>query len=115
MKLSRIGDKDDQMIVGFGDTSFKTEEKAVGGVFLFLKNLEMTRAVPIYWRAKTIERVCHSSKDAETLIMSRMVDDAVFAAKQLEMLVFGEYNKRIKVTFSQILNSHLSLSPPRSE
>ena len=39
LKFSRIGDKDDLMIVGFGDASFKTEEKAVGGVFLFLTNL----------------------------------------------------------------------------
>lgn len=75
LKFSRIGERDDLMIVGFGDTSFKTEEKAIGGVFLFLTNLKMTRASPIFWKAKTIERVCHSSKDTETLNISKMVDD----------------------------------------
>ena len=30
MKLSRIGPKDDLMIVGIGDASFKSDDKAVG-------------------------------------------------------------------------------------
>ena len=42
LKFSKIGDKEDLIIVGIGDPTFKTEEKAVGGVFLFLANKEMT-------------------------------------------------------------------------
>ena len=36
-------------------------------------------------------------KDAETLNVSRMVDDSIFAARQVEILLYGDYKKRIKV------------------
>ena len=49
MKFSRIGSKEDLMIVGIGDTSFKSNNKTIGGVLLFLTKTNMTRAVPIYW------------------------------------------------------------------
>ena len=97
MKFSRIGPKDDLMIVGIGDTSFKSDDKAVGGLLLFLTNTSMTRAAPIYWMSKTISRVCYSSKDAETNNIFKMIDDAVYAARQVETLYFGDYRKRIKV------------------
>ena len=48
MKFLRIGPKDDLIIVGIGDASFKWDDKAVGGVLLFLSNTSMTRAPPIY-------------------------------------------------------------------
>ena len=64
------------MIIGVGDASFKSDDKAVGGVLLFLANEEMTRAAPIYWKSKTISRVCYSSKDVETLNISKMMDNA---------------------------------------
>ena len=35
MKFSRIGSKEDLMIVGIGDASFKSDDKAVGGVLFF--------------------------------------------------------------------------------
>ena len=57
----------------------------------------MTRATPIYWKSKNISRVCYSSKDAETINISKMMEDAIFAARQLETLMFGDYRKRIKV------------------
>ena len=50
-----------------GDSSFKSDDKAIRGVLLFLANESMTRAVPIYWKSKTISRVCYSFKDAETI------------------------------------------------
>ena len=83
--------------MGIGDASFKSDEKAIGGVLLFMADSRMKRASPIYWKSKQIDRVCHSSKDAETLNMSRMVDDATFAARQLEVLLYGEYRGRIPV------------------
>ena len=58
------------MIIGIGDASFKSDNKAVGGVLLFSANEDMTRAAPVYWKSKTISRVCYSSKDAETLNIS---------------------------------------------
>ena len=56
----------------------------------------MTKAFPLYRMAKKISRVCKSSKDAETLNMSAMVEDAVYNARQVEILIFGDYRRRIK-------------------
>ena len=70
IKFSKIAPKDDLIIIGIGDTSFKTDDKTVNGVPLFLANSVMTRALPIYWKAKTIARVCHSWKDTATLNIS---------------------------------------------
>ena len=53
----RIAPRDDLILIGIGDASFKSEEKAVGGVFLFLASKEMTRASPIFWKSKTIIRI----------------------------------------------------------
>ena len=50
-----------------GDSSFKSDDKAIGEVLLFLANESMTRAVPIYWKSKTISSVCYSFKDAKTI------------------------------------------------
>ena len=97
LRFSRIGRKEDLIVVGIGDASFKSDEKAVGGVMLFITNSRMTRASPIYWKSKQIERVCHSSKDAETLNMCKMVDDATYAARQLEVLLYGDYKGRVPV------------------
>ena len=79
VKYEHMGDRDDLMIVGIGDASLKADEKPVGGVILFLTNSSMTRASPLYWKAKQIDRVCHSSKDAETLNLLTMVVDSAYA------------------------------------
>ena len=57
----------------------------------------MTRAAPIFWTTKKIQRICHSSKDAETLNLLKMVDDSVLAAHQLELLLYGEVINRIPI------------------
>ena len=85
------------MVVGIGDTSLKTGDKAVGGVILFLTNSSMTRASLIYWKAKQIDIVCHSSKDAETLNLLTMVVDSVYAASQLEQMLYGDVLRRIPI------------------
>ena len=84
-------------MIGIGDASFKVDEKAVGGVILLLSNIAMTHAMPIYWKSKSIARVCYSSKDTETINLVRLIEDAVYTSRQLELLLFGEYRKRIKV------------------
>ena len=48
MKFTRIGPKEDLMIVGVGDASFKSDAKAVGRVMLFLTKSSMTKASPLY-------------------------------------------------------------------
>ena len=102
------------MVVGIGDASLKTGDKVVGGVMLFLTNSLMTRASPIYWKVKQIDRVCHSSKDAETLNLLKMVEDSVYAASQLEQMLYGDVLRRIPIVCLQTQNQHLSLSPPPS-
>ena len=97
MKFSKIAPKEKLMIVGIEYVSFKSNDKAIGGVLLFLTNEDMTRAVPIYWKSKTITRVCYSSKDAETINISKMMNDAIYAARQVETLYFGDYRRRVKV------------------
>ena len=57
MKFSKIAPKEKLMVVGIGDASFKSDDKAIGGVLLFLANGDMTRDAPIYWKSKTIARV----------------------------------------------------------
>ena len=54
-------------------------------------------AVPIYLKSKTISRVCYSSKDAKMFNVATMMEDAIFAARQVEILIFGDYRRRIKV------------------
>ena len=54
LSYSKIEDKDNLIMIGVGDASFKVDEKAVGGVILLLSNTAMTRAVPIYWMSKYI-------------------------------------------------------------
>ena len=97
IKFSRIELKEDLMIVGIGDASFKSDDKVVGGVILFLTYSSMTRASPLYWKAKTISWVCSSSKDTETLNMATMMEDAIYTARQVEILIFGNYRRRIKI------------------
>ena len=97
MFYRRIGKKEEIQIVGVCVASFKTDEKAVGGIILLLVNQDFTEASPIYWQTKQSKRVCHSSKDAETLILSKLVEDAVFAARQMETLMFGNIERRILI------------------
>ena len=58
---------------------------------------KMTRASPLMWKAKQIDRVCHSSKDAETLAMNKLIDELVYMARHVEILLFGDYRKRMPV------------------
>ena len=51
---------------------------------------KMERASPIMWKSKQIERVCHSYKDAKMLALSKLLDEAVYTAKQVEILLFGD-------------------------
>ena len=48
IKYSHIGNREDLVIIGLGDTSYKQDDKAVGGVILLLANSSFTKASPIY-------------------------------------------------------------------
>ena len=90
IKYGYLGDVDNLVIVGIGDASYKQEDIVIGGVLIFLDHSSLTCALPIYWKSKQIEQVCQSCKDAETLNLLKMVDDTVLAARQLELLLYGD-------------------------
>merc|ERR1712121_349128 len=93
----KIGNRETLQVVGIVDESYKSDEKSIGGMLIVLANENMTRASPIMWKSKQIDRVCHLSKEAETLAMSKLIDELVYIARQVEMLLFGSYEKRIPV------------------
>ena len=92
-----VGKKEDFRLIGIGDASFKTSEKAVGGIVLLLASRDLKRAFPIHWKSKIMERVCYSSKGAEMLILSKMMEDALFAAQQIDTMLFGGYERRTPI------------------
>ena len=57
----KLGEKEELQMIGIVDASYKTYEKSVGGMMIMLGNRDLTRACPVMWKAKQIERVCHSS------------------------------------------------------
>ena len=44
-----------------------------------------------------IDRVCHRSKDAETLNLLTVVEDSVYAASQKEQILYGDVLRRISI------------------
>merc|ERR1711955_38878 len=74
------------------------ETLPVGGMMIVLANEDLTKASPLMWKAKQIDRVCHSSKDAETLAMTKMIDELVYMSRHVEILLYGDYRKRMNVT-----------------
>ena len=84
VKYEHIRDKDDLRRVGIGGAFLKTGDRTIGGAILFWTNSSMTRASPIHWKAKQIDGVCHTSKDAETLNLLTMAIYSVYATSQLK-------------------------------
>ena len=48
IKYAHIGNKEDLVVIGLGDASYKQDDKAIGGVILLLANSLFTKASPIY-------------------------------------------------------------------
>ena len=55
IKYGYLRDMNDLVIVGIGDASYKQDDKAIGGVLIFLANSSLTPASPIYWKSKQIK------------------------------------------------------------
>ena len=49
------------------------------------------------WKAKQIDRVCLASKDAETVAMSKIIDELVYMSNLVEILLYGDYQRRMNV------------------
>ena len=95
--MKKIGDREELQVVGIVDASYKSDEKSIGGMMIALTNENMTKASPLMWKAKQIDRVCHSSKDAETLAMTKMIDELVYMSRHVEILLYGDYRKHMNV------------------
>ena len=91
IKYGHLGDKDDLVLNGLREASYKQDGKEIGGVILLLANSSFTKASPIYWKSN------HSSKDAQTLNLIKMVYDAVLTSRHLELLLYREIMNRIPV------------------
>ena len=90
----KVGEKDKLQVIGIVDASYKSDEKSIGGMLIMIAEDKVTKESPIMWMSKQIERVCHSSKNAEILAMSKLLGEAVYIARKLEILLFGEYRKK---------------------
>ena len=62
-----------------------------------LADKDKDRVSPLFWKSKQITRVCKSSKDAETRAGGKCVEDAIYLAQRIEMVLFGNNDSRIKV------------------
>merc|ERR1711867_157548 len=82
---------------GIVDASYKSDEKSIGRMMIVLTNENMTKASPLMWKAKQIDRVCHSSKGAETLAMTKIIDELVYMSRHVEILLYGNYKRRMNV------------------
>ena len=93
----KVREKENLQLIGIVDASYKSDEKSVGGMLLMIANEQLTKASLVMWKSKQIDRVCHLSKDAETLALLKMLDEATYMARQIETLLFGDYRQRIPV------------------
>ena len=53
--FSKIAKKENSRIIEISDASFKSDDKLIGGVFLFLADEAMRTTSPLYWNSKQIE------------------------------------------------------------
>merc|ERR1711955_49796 len=93
----KIGERETLQVVEIVNASFKNDDKSIGGMMIVLANENLTKASPLMWKAKQIDRVCHSSKDVETLAMTKMIDELVYMSRHVEILLYGDYRKRMNV------------------
>ena len=56
----------------------------------------MKNVLPIFWKLKNIQKVCHSSKEAETKNILKLVDESLYQAKMVEQVLFGN-NRKVRV------------------
>merc|ERR1712115_289252 len=93
----KLGNREDLQIIGIVDASYKSDNSSIAGMIIALANEDMTKASPLMWKAKQIVRVCYSSKDAEMLSMTKIIDELTYMARHVEILLYRDYNKRMNV------------------
>ena len=80
-----------------GDASYRSDGPSIGGKLIMLGSKNSDRVNPILWKSKQIVNVCHSAKDAETRNILNLVEDGLYLAQQLSMLLFGSRELKIPV------------------
>merc|ERR1712177_192543 len=93
----KLGNREDLQIIGIVDASYKVDKRSIAGMMIALTNKDMTKVSPLMWKTKQIARICLSSKDAETLSVTKMIDEITSMARHVEILLYGKYNKKINV------------------
>ena len=97
MVLKPVGSRNDLIVRSVSDAAFYMETPSVLGEIIMLANTKDDRVSPLFWKSKQVSRVCKSSKDAETRAGGKCVEDSVYLAQRVEMILFGNSDKRIKV------------------
>ena len=98
VKFTKVGRKEDLVVTGVGNASYKVDGKAVGGNIVMLRDRKSERVVPLFWKSKSIQKVCHSSKEAETKNLVKLVDESMYQASIVEPGVcLGEERRRLKL------------------
>ena len=97
VKFTKVTEKEDLMLLGVTDASHTTEGNSTGGTIIMLGNKKDDRVVPISWKSKTIKKICHSAKAAETRSMVAILDDSQFYAGQIEQLLYGKHEKKVPI------------------
>ena len=78
------------------DASFYTQVPSVSGIIVMLGSKKSDAVCPLFWKSKSVVKVCKSSKDAETRALEKCVDTSVYLAARIERILFGDFQNRIK-------------------
>jgi hypothetical protein len=97
VEYNKIGKKEDLIVYGLTDASYKPDERSISGQLVALGNKNNHKVSPLFWKSKQIDRVCHSTKSAETRSMLNLTDTATFTASQMKQMLFGEEGAKIPV------------------
>ena len=88
INFSKVDKIEDLRVFGIGDASYKADVKSTGGSIILLGSSSGRNCVPIFWKSKTIVKVCHSAKAAETRNVLKVVDDSLYFAAQINQILF---------------------------
>jgi len=92
IKYSRLGNLSDLYLKVYADAAFGNQEqktKSTEGAIIMLRG-QGSSCAPIYWKSKTLARVCKSAKTAETMAMENAADTAIGLGRQLNQIRTGQ-------------------------
>jgi hypothetical protein len=93
----KIGKKEDLVVLGLTDASYKPDEKSISGQLIALGNRKNNKVCPLFWKSKQIVIICHSVKEAETRSLLYLTDTATYTTYQIRQLLFGEKGPKLSV------------------